>query len=79
VGINGQQSSDPAGSEADLEQFNDLPASLLLSRILPIGPKADQQVFKAQGLSQALCQGGRRKRECPLRGWERRLREPLVP
>ena len=37
--------SDPAGWEADLEQFNDPPAGLLRGRILPIGPKADQQVL----------------------------------
>ena len=57
VGVDRQQRGDASRAEADLEQFNDPPAGLLLGGVFPIGPKADQQVFRAQGLLQALRMG----------------------
>ncbi len=53
MGINRQQGGHAPGAEADLQQFDDAPAGLLFGRILPLGPKAHQQVFGAQGLFQA--------------------------
>jgi hypothetical protein len=54
MGINCQQGGDPAGAEAHLQERNDPPAGLLLGRVFAIGPKPDQQVFRAQGLFQPL-------------------------
>jgi hypothetical protein len=59
MGIDRQQGGHAAGANADLEQFKNAPAGLFLGGVLTVGPKADQQVFRAQRVFQPL---GRRRR-----------------
>ena len=52
--IDRQQQRDAARPKAYLEQLDDPPSCLLLGRVFAVGAKANQQVFRAQGVLQAL-------------------------
>jgi hypothetical protein len=73
MGINRQQGSHASGAKADLEQFDNPPASLFLGGVLTVCPKADQQVFRSQRVFQPL--GMRRRLEGQAKLLPRRSRE----
>jgi hypothetical protein len=54
MGINRQPCGDPAGAEPDLSQLDDPPPGLFFCGLFVVGAKAQKQVFRAEGLFQAL-------------------------
>jgi hypothetical protein len=53
-GIDRQPCGDPAGAEPDLSELDDSPPGLFFCGICVVGAKAQKQVFRAEGLFQAL-------------------------
>jgi hypothetical protein len=57
--LDGQELRHTPRAKADLQEFNDPPAGLLLGRILSIRPKPQEQMVGSQGLGQTLGVSGR--------------------